>query len=291
VGSRTTGGCWRRSRRAQQAAGPLSSRYVERVSKADGDPVLWHIPVSHYNEKVRWALDLKGVDAVRRTPPPGAHIAVAIWLTKGSGMTFPLLQLDGRAIGDSTEIIAALEARYPDPPLYPDDPAELDRALELEDFFDEELGPHSRLLAFHELGRSEPSLRQFTADILPASLAGNDRVVAVATKGTAAFARARYRVASEASADLARAKILAAFDRLEAELHAGPGDYLVGDRFTVADLTAASLFAPVVGPPEGPASPGRPPSYEDFCRPLRERPGFEWVEQTFSRHRQDAVRP
>ena len=27
------------------------------------------------------------------------------------------------------------------------------------------------------------------------------------------------------------------------------GDYLVGDRFSVANLTAASLFAPVVSPP------------------------------------------
>ena len=24
-------------------------------------PVLWHIPFSHYSEKVRWALDYKGI--------------------------------------------------------------------------------------------------------------------------------------------------------------------------------------------------------------------------------------
>jgi hypothetical protein len=28
-----------------------------RDGAADGLPVLWHLKVSHYNEKVRWALD------------------------------------------------------------------------------------------------------------------------------------------------------------------------------------------------------------------------------------------
>jgi len=26
-----------------------------------GPPVLWHFPISHYNEKARWALDWKGI--------------------------------------------------------------------------------------------------------------------------------------------------------------------------------------------------------------------------------------
>ena len=32
-------------------------------------PVLWHIPFSHYSEKVRWALDYKGIAHRRRVPP------------------------------------------------------------------------------------------------------------------------------------------------------------------------------------------------------------------------------
>ena len=50
--------------------------------------------------------------------------------------------------------------------------------------------------------------------------------------------------------------MLAALDRLDDEL--GGGEYLVGDRFTVADLTAAALFYPLVPPPGGPAAPRRP---------------------------------
>src|SRR5437762_11893007 len=101
--------------------------------------VLWHLKVSNYNEKARWALDFKRVPHVRRAVMPGAHRAVAAKLTGGT--TFPVLVLDGEAIGDSTRIIEALERRHPDRPLYPDDPEARRQALELEDFFDEELGP------------------------------------------------------------------------------------------------------------------------------------------------------
>jgi len=252
-------------------------------------PVLWHIPVSHYNEKVRWALDLKGVAAERKAPPPGAHMAVALWLTRGSNKTFPVLELDGRAIGDSTAIIAALEERYPEPALYPEDPDDRARALALEEFFDEELGPYTRLLAFHELRRGGAGLEQFTAGLLPGPLARNERFVAVAARGAAAYTQARYRVASGDAADEARTMIVAGFDRLEDELNAG--DYLVGDRFTVADLTAAALFAPLVGPAQGPALPDPPPAYERFRASLRDRRGFRWVEEIFARHRRDPVRP
>ena len=84
-------------------------------------PVLWHLKVSHYNEKVRWALDHKRVPHVRRAAVPGRHGAIARRLT--GGKTFPVLVLDGQAIGDSTRIIEVLERRFPDPALYPPEAA------------------------------------------------------------------------------------------------------------------------------------------------------------------------
>ena len=73
-------------------------------------PVLWHIPVSHYNEKVRWALAYKGIEHDRRAPVPGAHIGYALWLTRGKSVTFPVLSIDGRNIGDSTATISVTDA-------------------------------------------------------------------------------------------------------------------------------------------------------------------------------------
>src|SRR2546429_465455 len=82
-------------------------------------PTLWHITISHYSEKARWALDYKSIPYRLRAPVPGAHIPVALWLTYGRHYTLPVLDLGGERIGDSTAIIAALEQRQPEPPLYP----------------------------------------------------------------------------------------------------------------------------------------------------------------------------
>lgn len=74
-------------------------------------PTLWHITVSHYSEKARWALDYKGIPYDGRTPLPGAHMAVALWLTRGRHYTLPAIDIDGERIGDST---ASLQRRRPD---------------------------------------------------------------------------------------------------------------------------------------------------------------------------------
>src|SRR2546423_7210816 len=92
-------------------------------------PVLHHLKVSHYNEKARWALDYKGIPHVRRAAVPGRHRKLAQKLSGGT--TFPVLVQNGTAIGDSSRIIAALEEDYPEPPLYPADPDERRKALEL----------------------------------------------------------------------------------------------------------------------------------------------------------------
>ncbi len=247
-------------------------------------PTLWQISVSHYSEKARWALAHKEVAHRRRAPAGGAHMPVALWLTRGAQTTFPVLTLDGRNIGDSTAIIAALEERYPEPALYPADPALRRRALELEDYFDEELGPHSRLLAWHELRSDSDRFRQVVEQSLPASMR---RLGGLPTSYARVYTSLRYGVADPEAAELARTKILAALDRLDAELEANGGEYLVGDGFTVADLTAASLFYPLVLPEEGPVSIdlGLPAGLEEFRAPLMERPGYVWVEEMFRRHR------
>ena len=241
---------------------------------------LWHISISHYNEKVRWALAFKDVEHERKAPMPGVHIAIALWLTRGRSYTFPVLQLDGRAIGDSTAIIAALEERYPEPPLYPSDPEERRRALELEDWFDEELGPYMRRFAFHELRGDREQFAAVSAEAAP-PWAARFRRLGVAYGR--AFTGTRFLAASDRAADRARERIVAALDQLEAEL--GSSDYLVGDAFSVADLTAASLFYPLVLPPEAPRQFRPPEAFARFRTSLRERRGFGWVEEMFRRHR------
>ena len=249
------------------------------------EPVLWHIPVSHYNEKVRWALDYKDVEHERRAPPPPSHMAVSLWLTRGASYTFPVLQLDGHAYGDSTKIIAALESRYPEPPLYPRDPAERRHALEIEDFMDEEVAPHVRVLAWHEAIKDTDGFDEFAARTLPPVMQRSGRLAAAV--GTT-FLKLRYRVAGTDAAALAREKIEAGFDRIDAEL--GDGEYLVGDAFSVADLTAAAIYYPLVMPPEGPqALVAMPSSFEEYRRSFADRRAYRWIGEMFARHRKRGV--
>jgi glutathione S-transferase len=257
----------------------------------EAKPVLWHIPVSHYSEKARWALGHKSVDHERRAPLAGAHILEALWLTRGSSKTLPILRLEGRTIGDSTEIIAALEARYPEPALYPDDPDERRRALELEEFFDEELGPYIRRYAWHELRTDRARMSELAVRMLPGPMQGFPPARATAGRYGSALVQLRYRAGSVEGAAEARAKVLAALDRLERELDDAGGEYLVGDAFSVADLTAAALFYPLVNPPEGPSllPDPLPARLEEFRAPLRQRPGYQWVAETYRRHRQPAA--
>jgi glutathione S-transferase len=247
-------------------------------------PVLWQIDISHYAEKVRWALDYKEIDHVRRSLLPGTHIPIALFLTRGAQPTVPVLQMDGRAIGDSTAIIAALEAKHFDRPLYPSEREERDYALELEDWFDENLGPHARLLPFYELIQEPEIFAEVAAESVPGPLGKAKPVVGAYGR---AYTSLRWGANKDDDAERARERIAAAFDKLEAELEKGDGDFLVGDSLTVADVTAASLFYPIVVPPEGPLSPDlpRPPALERFRESLSDRPGYRWVEETFRRHR------
>ncbi len=246
---------------------------------SDDTPVLWHLKMSHYNEKARWALDYKGVPHMRSALVPGRHRGKAqeLW----GGTTFPVLELDGETIGDSTRIIEALERRNPEPPLYPSDPEARRRALELEDFFDEELGPYTRLLTVHYLS-TEADLMLGAA--VP-ELSGPARLVA-----RASFPITRRRIVGEFGIDdlaleHAYAKVRAAGERFRAELQ--PSGYLVGDGFTVADLTLAALMAPPVAPEQFPyPQPQRGHStFAELRGVIDEERLLDWTRSMYARHR------
>jgi len=243
-------------------------------------PVLWHFTVSHFNEKARWALDFKRVPHVRRALLPGFHFPKILRMTGQTAV--PVLALDGRPIHDSTRIIEALERAFPEPALYPRNEPGRRRALALEDFFDEELGPSIRAMLVHAQFVHDPGL---TAALFTVGMGrGSRRTLRILSPVFRPLYRFRYKI-NAASAEVARERTLAAVDRLERELQ--PSGYLVGDGFSVADLTAAALFYPLVQPPEFPYPWPRPlPAWlAEYRAALAGRAAFQWVGEMYKRHR------
>jgi glutathione S-transferase len=242
-------------------------------------PLLWHIPLSHFNEKVRWTLDYKKIPHRRRVL--GADYLIRAWRATGHG-TLPILFLDGRAIGDSTRIIAALEERYPDPPLYPADADARQHALALEDDFDEQLGPALRAAMVTPLFRHDPeiALGALTTGMPDQAY----QMLRPLLRIFPAFYRLRHRI-SDARLETDRATVNASLDRIERERQGRP--YLVGDRFTVADLTAAAMLSPLLQPPEiqYPMRVELPAYLQEYRAALMRHPAMQWALDIYRLHR------
>jgi glutathione S-transferase len=237
-------------------------------------PVLWQYNFSNFNEKARWALDFKHVGHVRHSLLPGGPRAMAFSL-RG---TLPVLDLDGERIVDSSSIVEALERRFPDPPLYPDDELERRAALELEEFFDEQAGHELRRAGFFEWGANP----RFVSALLATGRGGATRaLMRMMLPGAMVYARRRYRI-YPADAERARTKLATALERITAELT--PSGYLVGSRFSIADLTAAALLFPLAWPAELQYQPPKPPAWGALA-PLAEHPAVDWIRDIYHRHR------
>ena len=242
-------------------------------------PLLLHIPLSHYNEKARWALDYKGI--VHRRRVVGLDFYWRSWRATGQGKTPILFLPDGRAVHDSTRIIETLEQMRPEPALYPADPAQRRRALDLEEFFDEALGPSIRASLLTPLFRHDPEIG---LRVIMTGMSKNFSRLRPFARLVPGLYRKRHQMRDDAlEAD--REKVRMALDRMEHERDGRP--YLVGDAFSVADLTAAALISPVLQPPQiqYPIEVELPGYAREYRDNLLRHPAFDWARGIYARHR------
>jgi glutathione S-transferase len=246
-------------------------------------PVLWQFAISHYAEKVRWALDYKRIAHIRRSLFPGPHIGRIRPMTGQTAV--PVLEIDGKIIFDSSRILEALDRSHPEPPLYPPDRRERERAIELENFFDEGLGVDLRQWAYFIL---LPHTATVTALFAAHSTRSQRLMLRVMFPAVRPLMRRAMRV-SAGNAAAARERVAAAMDRLADEVR--PSGYLVGDRFSAADLTAAALLSPLVMPEQAPYE--WPPHLpEEFARAREQfsaHPAFGWAREMYARHRGESA--
>jgi glutathione S-transferase len=99
-----------------------------------------------------------------------------------------------------------------------------------------------------------------------------------------AFYRFRHKI-SDAKLETNRAIVDAALDRIEQERQGRA--YLVGDAFTVADLTAAAMLSPLLQPPEiqYPLRVELPPYLQDYRSALLQHPAMQWAAGIYRLHR------
>lgn len=242
--------------------------------------LLHQFPISHFCEKVRWLLDARGLPYRIKNQFPGLHAAANRKLVGAA--TVPVLIHAGHAVGDSSAIARYLDQHFTSWQAVPGDPAQREQVLALEREFDESAGVHGRRYMYSFVLR-DPRLfhRLFFAEygLVARTLGG--LAVGVLRKKISALYRTGTRGAEESGAIVERA-----FERVEALTDGDPARYLLGDRLTLADVTAASLLAPMVGPPGTPW--GQDPELPEL-RAMRERarvrPAGKWVLARYTRDR------
>jgi len=93
---------------------------------------LYRIPFSTNVERVTLALAHKGLEAEPVDVEPADRSPVVA--VSGQSLV-PVLEDEGRVVSDSTHILEYLEERYPDPHLYPRDPARRAECVLFVDWF------------------------------------------------------------------------------------------------------------------------------------------------------------
>jgi glutathione S-transferase len=205
-------------------------------------PRLITIPLSHFCEKARWALDRTRIEYREEPHLPLVH---RLHTTRVGCRSVPALVVGTEAIRDSHSILQWAAAHGSDGSLYPSDEGLRARVIEIERYADRELGPHVRRWAYSYL-LAAPLL------LLPCFSRGvtrSERLIApLVVLSVRPLIRSAYSV-DEATGRASLARAAAAMGQISAWLADGRR-YLVGDCFTAADLTVAALAAPLVHAPQ-----------------------------------------
>jgi glutathione S-transferase len=249
----------------------------------NGSRELITIPISHYCEKARWALDRAGLGYRER-----AHMQVLHWVAvkrAGGKMTVPVLVCDEGVLAESADIVDYAAERAPaDRRLYPDDPELAAETRLLEREFDTRLGPHGRRWMYDRIRGRNDLVRRYGPTGVPA---WQRRMLPVAFPAVSRVIDRYLRITPETVAQSLR-EVHSVFDEVGERLADGR-PYLMGERFTAADLTFSALAAAVVMPPQYgvplPQPDELPADMAAVVRELRAHPAGAHALEMFRRER------
>jgi glutathione S-transferase len=238
------------------------------------------IPISHYCEKARWALDRAGIEYVEER-----HVqAISRFPSRragGTGTTPVLVTPDGRVLPDSDDILAYAgdDLRTRDPEV---------RAVSR--WLDRNLGlPDRRLIYAHVLPHKEILLR-FNNNGVPAWEAAALRLLWPAIVPWAS----KQLGIRPGSAERDEKLTWHAFDTVAGWLADGR-PYICGSTFTAADLTFGALSAAVIAPPRYgtplPQPEDSPPEVAAMVNRFREHPAGVFALRLYREQRPGPRRP
>jgi glutathione S-transferase len=222
---------------------------------------------SPWSERVRWAFAFKRFPYEKQNYQPGVDEEQLKKLTGQAQV--PVLLTDNQVIPDSIAILDWLEAAKPEPALVPRSEDDRVQVMLWEELMDECLGPQGRtLIVGRQLLSRDPEIQR----------AGQ-------------FFAAKYGHSPSAE-EHARLKVKRILQSLKHTLSGH--EYLVGNAFTRADLTTASMLMLLKPAPDEfffLPEPWR----SMYAEPLAEDKAwssiFAWRDQMYKRHRGEAVKP
>lgn len=235
-------------------------------------PHLLTLSPSHYCERARWALDRANIAYEEKRLAPGAHV-LHLRRLNAPGTSLPvLLFTDGTLIQDSGRILDWTNLGGGDP--------DVERRLE------EVVAPLIRQCLYAGL-LADP--RSGVRDVLLKGVNGYQALLGrlswpVMRRAMAAGMNARAQLLPELIA-----RVGVELDWFDAVL-AVRGRYLVGQKFGRADLTVASLLAPIALPAVEPVSSlyagiTWPKLLADALTSWQQRETVIWVRATYAAHR------
>ena len=201
-------------------------------------PVLYGVNASPFVRKTRIALIEKGIDydSVPQMPmgQPPEYFEISP-LGK-----IPCYVEGDFSLPDSSAIIAYLEKKAPNPPLYPSEPQAFARALWYEEYADSKLAEMAGKVFFNRVVKAKMMKQPVDADAVAEGLAGLPPL----------------------------------FDYLDKEI--GDRDVLAGSHFSVADIAVCSMFVNLRHAGEA-VDAGRWPSLATYVERHHGRPSFKSV--------------
>jgi glutathione S-transferase len=203
----------------------------------------------------------------------------------GGGDTAPVLLTPEGVLPESCDILHYADERAPaDKRIYPDDPALRSEIRALEEDFDARLGTEGRRWMYHQMRGQTKLVVKYTPKTVPAWQ--RYPLPAMVPLMTRVIDRL-LDITPETAAESER-HVRQTFDEVGERLSDGR-PYLVGDTFSAADLTFASLAAAVVTPPEYgvplPQPDELPEPMAADVRELRAHPAGAFALRMFREHR------